>query len=159
MPLTTHSPEIRELVAQVTENRINDGKRMGLTYPGWEKSHTAHAVDRRKYIAIDVDGSGLMLVDKAEGVVYGIRGYGQRGDRIGDIQRVTAQFRSANASFDPSARYAVKSRTGPMVTVDAALPDRPHSHPRFTLIQGGQPRQRGMGIKARAALRRQRRRG
>lgn len=43
--------------------------------------------NRQKYIAIDSDGSGRFLVDKTDGQVYGIKGYGvvHTGYQYGNI--------------------------------------------------------------------------
>ena len=57
------------------------------------------ATERRKYIALDRDNSGLFLVDRQTAIVYAIRGYGQRGERIGSLSNLIAQYEAANATY------------------------------------------------------------
>lgn len=53
-------------------------------------SYTKRACRRRKYIAFDDGSSGRYLLDKATGVVWGIKAYGVRhpGKRIGHIDQI-----------------------------------------------------------------------
>src|SRR6266700_6580121 len=88
------SLEIRLFVAAYEENQNIAG-------------HSCRIIteDRRKYIAIDeqymagegafIGRSGRFLIDRATGIVYTIKGYGQRGYRIGTVTGLTAQYRDA----------------------------------------------------------------
>jgi len=98
MTLSADSPVIRELCSAYQENR-------NLT--GWR--YQIIAEDRRKYIAIDetdegdhppyVHRSGRFLVDRSDGVVYTIKGYGQRGHRVGIVETLTASYREGTATY------------------------------------------------------------
>src|SRR5258708_470804 len=91
--LSANSPEIRDLVAAYEENRnLGSFGYLRNAYP-----YTIVAIDRRKYVAIDetcgeVHHSGRFLVDRATGEVYSIRGYGQRGHRVGTVAGLTEQY-------------------------------------------------------------------
>lgn len=58
-----------------------------------------HAQAGRKYINLDRGGSGMFMVEKATGMVYGIKAYGRihRGKHIGHIEAVTADYLKATA--------------------------------------------------------------
>ena len=91
---------------------------------------TVVASDRRKYIAIDeVDRgatppyfyrNGRFLVDQADGRVYTIRGYGQRGDPIGSLVPMALRYREATRTFDPSSRMHVRMGHSGLATTDKA---------------------------------------
>lgn len=46
--------------------------------------------DTRKYIKIDVGGSGKYMLDKADGIIYGIKAYGviHRGHAYGTLDTI-----------------------------------------------------------------------
>lgn len=106
MTYTADSDAIREMVAAYEENR-------NLAHGRGPSGYRVVVVDRRKYLAIDevptFEGrdcpgqGGRFLVDKATGVVYTIKGYGQRGWRIGTVEGLTAKYREGSATFRPDA--------------------------------------------------------
>lgn len=63
-----------------------------LDYDSTAYAHTAH--NRSKYIALDYGTSGVYLLDKGTGVVWGIKGYGVRhpGKRIGHLNQLIAKW-------------------------------------------------------------------
>jgi hypothetical protein len=91
------SPEIRRFVAAYEENQNIAGHSCQII-----------AEDRRKYIAIDEERagsrSGRFLIDRTTGIVYTIKGYGQRGYSVGTVTGLTAQYRDATATYDPRSR-------------------------------------------------------
>lgn len=105
--LTADSPAVVAFVEAFQEN-TNLAKSRGPS------GYRVVVVERRKYLAIDriptFEGrdcpgqSGVFMVDRATGTVYKIRGYGQRGDRVGDLERMTEQYRAGSATFNPEAR-------------------------------------------------------
>ena len=105
MTLTANSPNVVEFVAAYQENRnLASSWRCCIV-----------VIERRKYLAIDEadandDGSpseyhrsGRFMVDRETGVVFTIRGYGQRGDRIGTLEGLAARYREGSATFRPNA--------------------------------------------------------
>jgi hypothetical protein len=141
--LTATSPEILEFIAAYQENQDTANHRTG----GWYQK--AIAEDRKKYIAIDeVDRDatppfhyphishrgGRFLIDKETGVVYSIKGYGQRGYRVGTVESMPASYRKATASFDPNSSVHMEARGSNLAT----SPRRPG----LTVLQGGQARER-----------------
>ena len=59
------------------------------------------AKDRNKYIALDRGTSGQFLVEKATGLVWGIKAYGVPNKRwyLGTIEKMTADYIAATATF------------------------------------------------------------
>lgn len=110
--LTAESPEVVEFIAAYQENK-------NLAH-SWR--YVIVATARRKYLAIDEaddngDGtpsefhrSGRFMVDRETGAVYMIRGYGQRGDRIGTLEGLAAKYREGTATFNPNARAHLEGR-------------------------------------------------
>ena len=134
MTLSARSPAVVAFVAAFEENQNVAGHPM-----------TVVASDRRKYIAIDeVDRgatppyyyrNGRFLVDRADGRVYAIRGYGQRGEPIGSLVPMALRYREATRTFDPSSRMHVRmGRSGLATTEKAEL--------RAAFMQHGRPRTR-----------------
>jgi len=70
---------------------------------GMERFHGNRRVflsNRSRYVAFDTstsggqhDLSGLFLIDKADGSVYTIKGYGKRGYHVGTVRGLTAAYR------------------------------------------------------------------
>lgn len=50
----------------------------------------------RKYIYLDDGTSGALLVDRATGIVYTIKGYGVKNRPIGTLDELIADMRQAN---------------------------------------------------------------
>lgn len=108
--LTADSPEVRDFAAAYQENK-------NLAHARGPSGYRIVVVDRRKYLAIDevptFEGSdcpgqsGRFLVDKATGDVYTIRGYGQRGHRIGTVADLTEKYRACSATFRPAASVQI----------------------------------------------------
>lgn len=110
--LTAQSPEVADFVAAYQENR-------NLAAHNWR--YVIVVSERRKYLAVDeadanengsasdMHRSGRFMVDRETSVVYTIRGYGQRGDRIGTLATLTAKFREGSASFQPEAGCHVET--------------------------------------------------
>lgn len=98
-------------------------------------------IERRKYINVDekptFEGedcpgqSGRFMVDRATGEVFTIKGYGQRGQRIGTLEALAAQYRAASATYHPAARAFSETRGSRCA--------RWHTpkQPQLTLIKGG----------------------
>lgn len=141
--LSASSPEIRELLEAFKANQDVAHTRTG----GWYMKPIAE--DRKKYIAIDeVDRDatapfhyphishrgGRFLIDRNDGVVYTIKGYGQRGYRVGTVESLTRRYREATATFDPSLHMHAMGRD--MVAV------APQRKSGLTVLQGGRPRRR-----------------
>lgn len=116
--LSATSPEVVEFVAAYEENR-NLGVSQEWRANGWRV--VIVAAERRKYLAIDesdaygeedaqldVHRSGRFLVDRETGTVYTIRGYGQRGHRVGALDTLAASFRAGTATYRPEARAHVE---------------------------------------------------
>lgn len=132
------------MVAAFEENR-NLAAAHSWRANGW--SVVIVAEDRRKYIAIDetdaLDGevrgsnrSGRFLVDRETGDVFTIRGYGQRGHRIGTVEGLTEKYRAGSATFDAEVRAHVEtsySKVASWGQHPAAAPARP----QLRLIHGG----------------------
>jgi hypothetical protein len=110
MTLTATSPEVVDFVEAFKENR-----------------NLAHffkvdviAETRRTYISIDeiddgdtppyVHRGGLFLIDRETGVVYTIRGYGQRGYRLTTMATLAAKYREGSASFRPDQGFHTETR-------------------------------------------------
>ncbi len=101
------SPEVLDFVEAYQENR-------NLVATIGPSGYRIVTVGRRKYIAVDeiptFEGrdcpgqSGRFLVDRETGVVYTIKGYGQKGYRIGDLAGLAQQYREGTATFRPEAR-------------------------------------------------------
>jgi len=139
--LSASSPEIRELLAAFLENQ--DAAHKGRWY------QKPIAEDRKKYIAIDeVDRDatapfhyphishrgGRFLIDRETGVVYSIKGYGQRGYRVGTVESLTESYRQATATFDPSLHAYQMGRN--------MVASSPQRRPGLTVLQGGRPRRK-----------------
>jgi hypothetical protein len=135
MALSASSPEVRAFVRAFEENQNVSRK------PGYRLKVIAD--DRKKYIAVDeVDEDatppyhypnishrgGRFLIDRADGTVYGIRGYGQRGYRVGNLERMTREYDAATATYDPSSRIHVGGRHSPSTTDPAAIREVLQSH-------------------------------
>jgi hypothetical protein len=115
---TASSPEVVAFMAAVQENR-NLAVSSSWRANGWEVRIIAE--DRRKYIAVDetdayqgelmadVHRSGRFLVDRVTGVVYSIKGYGQKGYYVGTLESLTAKFIAASATYVPEARSHVET--------------------------------------------------
>jgi hypothetical protein len=100
MMLTATSPEVLDFAEAYQENVSLARK--------W--AYKIVAIDRRKYVAIDetdegpsVHRSGRFLVDREDGTVYTIKGYGQKGYRIGTLSGLAQQYREGTATFRPEA--------------------------------------------------------
>ena len=152
--LSASSPEIRAFVEAYEENR-------GLAFrrgrgPGFTRPYII-AEDRQKYISIDEadhgdespgflhSRQGRFLIDRNDGVVYNIKGYGKRGYRAGTVEQLTDEFRAASASFDTSSRVA--SLRG-----HAGIAETPTRRPY--VIRGGLERRRGVLLRERSRHRR-----
>lgn len=72
------STEVQQFVAAYT--RV-----VGYNYP-------LTATTRKKYIAVDRDGSGVFLVERTTGRVYNVKGYGQRGLWVGTLSNLTSAY-------------------------------------------------------------------
>lgn len=79
---------IERILTGLNETEVKNWK-YESTKPG-----TWHAVERKKYIALDIGGSGAFLVDKDSGELFNIKSYGtpdknkkQKAD-IGNISTV-----------------------------------------------------------------------
>ena len=60
-----------------------------LTDDWFNEQYPKHAVEKKKYIYLDDGGSGAFLIDKEDGTVYTIKGYGVKNRRIGHIDTIT----------------------------------------------------------------------
>lgn len=106
------SPEVLDFVEAYQENR-------NCSLSAGPSGYRIVADDRRKYIAIDevptfegldcAGRGGRFLVDRASGTVFTIRGYGQRGHRVGTLEHLAAQYREGTATYRPDARVHVES--------------------------------------------------
>jgi len=65
----------------------------------YDRDYAKTAKARRKYICLDCGTSGVMMVERETGRVYGIKAYGviHRGHPCGQIEEVTASYRQATA--------------------------------------------------------------
>lgn len=159
MTLTADSPEIRDFIAAYEEN-INLGH--------FGKNQKVIAEDRRKYIAIDeVDRDatppyhypnvshrgGRFLIDREDGTVYSIEGYGKRGYRLGEAGAMTARYREATRTFNPDSRVMVEHGHAGVRTTPKAP-----ARPGLTVLQGGLQRRRGWAIAKRSVRARYRNR-
>jgi hypothetical protein len=105
--LGANSPEVLELIAAMDENLALVHERRGPS------SYRVVVVERKKYLAVDKvatfegrDGpgqGGLFLVDRADGTVYTIRGYGKRGHRVSEVVRLAAEYRAASLTYRENA--------------------------------------------------------
>ena len=118
--LSATSPEVLDFIAAYQENQDT-------------ANHRTIAEDRKKYIAID-EVDRRFLIDKETGVVYSIKGDGQRGYRVGTVESMPASYRKATASFDPNSSVHMEARGSNLAT----SPRRPG----LTVLQGGQARER-----------------
>lgn len=140
--LGASSPEVRDFAAAFEENR-NLTVRTSTNPGGW-KGYRIVLEDRRKYIAVDetdlgdtppyTHRSGRFLIDRETGVVYSIKGYGQRGYRLGTVTDLTAKYRAASATFDPN-------RTSYSVTSHSMVAETPRAA-GLRVLQGGLQRRR-----------------
>lgn len=104
--LAAGSPEVVDFVEAYQQNR-------NLAQSRGPSGYRVVVVERRKYLAVDevptfegndcAGQSGRFLVDRETGVVFTIRGYGQRGDRIGTLSRLAVQYREGSATFNAAA--------------------------------------------------------
>lgn len=111
--LTATSPEILAMIEAYQEN-------CNLAHSRGRSGYRIVVVERRKYLAIDevptFDGedcpsqSGRFLIDRATSVVYSIKGYGQRGWRVGTVEGLTAQYLAGSATFNRDAGGHVATR-------------------------------------------------
>ena len=111
--LNAASSEVVEFLAAYQENR-------NLAASRGPSGYRVVVVERRKYLAIDevptFEGrdcpgqSGRFMLDRETGLVYTIRGYGQRGDRIGTLDALTRQYRAGSATFRPDAEGHLETR-------------------------------------------------
>ncbi len=112
--LTAESPEVAEFVAAYQENR-NLAASSSWLAGGWRIAIVAET--RRKYVLVDetdayngepprldVSRSGRFMVDRSSGEVFTIRGYGQRGHRIGSLAGLTASYRAGSATYVAGSR-------------------------------------------------------
>jgi hypothetical protein len=110
----TYSADSPEVVAFMTA--VQDNRNLAVSRDwranGWEVRIVAS--DRRKYIAIDEADAyqgelqdhhrgGRFLVDRTNGYVYTIEGYGKRGRFVGTLEGLTAKFIEASATYDAKA--------------------------------------------------------
>lgn len=106
------SPEVIAFITAYQENR-----RLAT-----QTKHVIVAIDRRRYIAIDEADSaetehrtGRFLIDTTDGTVYTIKGYGQRGRRVGTVQDLIEKCQAATATYNDRTkahRESVTTRIG-----------------------------------------------
>lgn len=126
------SPAVRDFIAAAEENRSQGEGVYGF--------RGLRAENRRKYIAIDEDlggqWSGRFLVDREDGTVYGIRGYGQRGHYIGTLASLAAQYREATRShpYIPHSGPRAHSETG---RAGVVRHHQPRLEERASRVEGG----------------------
>lgn len=126
--LTDTSPEVREFVAAAQENRDLAKQRSAPS------GYRIVVVVRRKYLAVDeiptFEGrdcsgqSGRFLVDRETAEVFTIRGYGQRGWRVGTLETLTEKFRAGSATFDPAAGCHWETSRGHVATWPTPRPKK-----------------------------------
>ena len=94
--LSAESPEIQEFLKAWHDNGRPEfeARYKALVYDVHERKT---AKTRRKYIALDRDGSGMYLVDRSSGEVYSIKAYGVPNRYLGNLSAITAAFREATA--------------------------------------------------------------
>jgi hypothetical protein len=80
---------------------VRDYPNLSPHYDGPHYAKTAKA--GRKYINLDHGGSGMLMVERDTGNVYGIKGYGtvHRGHPRGHIEALTAELERATAASRP----------------------------------------------------------
>lgn len=57
---------------------------------GW--NYPLSVGERRKYLTVDRDHSGVFLIDRVTGRVYNVKGYGKRGTWIGTMDNLTTAY-------------------------------------------------------------------
>lgn len=75
--LNASDSKIKRLLAAWHENEVKTN-RVGTADPQkfYDQFHQKSAKDRKKFIALDMGGSGHFLVDRLTEQVYSIKGYG-----------------------------------------------------------------------------------
>ena len=100
-------PEVQDFLEAYQTNRH-------LAAPDGPSGYRVVVIERRKYLAVDeiptfegqdcAGQAGRFLVDRADGSVFTIRGYGQRGHRIGTLASLTATYRAGTATYPGGPR-------------------------------------------------------
>lgn len=73
-----------------------EGRHPRLDY---DREARKHAENRRLYICLDEGSSGVLMLEKSTGKVYGIKGYGRinRKQYAGKLEQLTADFLKATS--------------------------------------------------------------
>lgn len=95
--LTAQSPEILEFLKAWHENGRASFERdyKNLNY---DRDQEKHAIERKKYIALDNGSSGRFLVDRLTHRVFTIKAYGVKNYDCGTLESLTMRYLEAIAT-------------------------------------------------------------
>ena len=94
--LTAESPEVKRFLRAWHENGRARFERdcSSLVYDEYAPKH---AVERRRYIALDRGTGGVFLLDRVTAELWTIKAYGKTNRFVGHLDEVTERYERANA--------------------------------------------------------------
>jgi hypothetical protein len=86
--------KLKALAEIITKETLEHLHKMGITYQGHERSAEVKIIPGKKYIKIDMGGSGKYMVVNETGEIFGIKAYGviHRGHRFGTLDTISDYY-------------------------------------------------------------------
>ena len=85
-----YDEKLEALRATVSADTEDFYRRSGYNYPGVESNWQVRVVPGQKYDKVDRDQSGVLMVERETGRIYGIKGYGvvHKGHQYGTLDTI-----------------------------------------------------------------------